>query len=117
MATRILHKQSNEDYHADLALGSSYIKDWNNRSPRHAEYGEKTINPYIADEGTAVHFVFEGDPDKVVQAGETRRGQSWADALGKAQSIGGVALPRKAYENVMAAGHSARNHISFSQLN
>jgi len=117
MATRILHQQSNEDYHADLALGSSYVKDWNNRSPRHAEYGEKTINPYIADEGTAVHLVFEGDPDKVVQAGETRRGQSWADAWGKAQSIGGVALPRKAYESAMAAGHSARNHISVSQLN
>ena len=45
MATRVLHQQSNEEYHADLALGSSYVKDWNNRSPRHAEYGEKTINP------------------------------------------------------------------------
>ena len=44
MATRILHQQSNEEYHADLALGSSYVKDWNNRSPRHAQYGEKTIN-------------------------------------------------------------------------
>jgi len=110
MATRILHQQSNEEYHADLALGSSYVKDWNNRSPRHAEYGEKTINPYIADEGTAAHLVFEGNPDKVVQAGETRRGQSWADALGKAQSIGGVALPRKAYESAIAAGISAYNH-------
>ena len=87
MATRILHQQSNEDCHADLALGSSYVKDWNNRSPRHAGYGEKTINPYIADDGTAVYIVFEGDPDKVVQAGETRRGQSWADAWGKAHRL------------------------------
>lgn len=117
MATRILHQQSNEEYHADLALGSSYVKDWNNRSPRHAEYGEKTINPYIADEGTAVHFIFEGDPDKVVQAGETRRGQSWADACGKAQSIGGVALPRKAYESAMAAGYNARNHEFMRSIN
>ena len=45
-----------------------------------------------------------------MQAGEARRGQSWADAWGKAQSIGGVALPRKAYERAMAAGTSAYNH-------
>ena len=66
MAVRILHYQSNADYHADdKALGSTFIKDWHLRSPVHAMYGQKTINPYIADEGTGVHLVFEGKADLV----------------------------------------------------
>jgi len=73
MAVRILHNQSNTSYHADLALGSTYIKDWHLRSPRHAEHGVKTINRYTADEGTAAHFEFSNDGDLVIMAGETRR--------------------------------------------
>ena len=74
MAVRILHNQSNALYHADLALGSTYIKDWHLRSPRHAEHGVKTINRYTADEGTAAHFEFSNDGDLVIMAGETRLG-------------------------------------------
>ena len=64
--TGIIHDQSNADYHANPALGSTYIKDWALRSPLHAERGEKTINPFIADEGTAAHLVFEGKPELVI---------------------------------------------------
>lgn len=71
--TGIIHDQSNADYHANPALGSTYVKDWALRSPLHAERGEKTINPFIADEGTAAHLVFEGKPELVIEAGEARR--------------------------------------------
>ena len=42
--TGIIHDQSNADYHANPALGSTYVKDWALRSPLHAERGEKMIN-------------------------------------------------------------------------
>ena len=80
MADRILHDQSNADYHLNPALGSTYVKDWSLRSPAHAEHGERTINPYVADEGTAAHLIFEGKPELVVEAGETRRGAGWEEA-------------------------------------
>ena len=110
MADRILHDQSNADYHLNPALGSTYVKDWSLRSPAHAEHGEWTINPYVADEGTAAHLIFEGKPELVVEAGETRRGAGWEEAKKQAVSVGGVALPKKAYASAMAAGNSARNH-------
>jgi len=87
MAVRILHNQSNTSYHADLALGSTYIKDWHLRSPRHAEHGVKTINRYTADEGTAAHFEFSNDGDLVIMAGETRRGVRWEEAQAQAEAI------------------------------
>lgn len=116
MAVRILHNQSNTSYHADLALGSTYIKDWHLRSPRHAEHGVKTINRYTADEGTAAHFEFSNDGDLVIMAGETRRGVRWEEAQAQAEAIGGVALPIKAYKNATSAGRSARAHPFVQQL-
>ena len=116
MAVRVLHNQSNALYHADLALGSTYIKDWHLRSPRHAEHGVKTINRYTADEGTAAHFEFSNDGDLVIMAGETRRGVRWEEAQAQAEAIGGVALPIKAYKNATSAGRSARAHPFVQQL-
>ena len=111
MPVRIIRDQSGADYHAEKFHNSStYIKDWALRSPAHAEHGEKTINPYVADEGTAIHLVFEGREDLVIEAGETRRGSSWEGAKNRAEVSGGVALPRKAYATAIAAGRSARNH-------
>ena len=49
----ILHNQSNAEYHQNPALGSTTIKEWSLKSPAHAMYGERTINSYIAAEGTA----------------------------------------------------------------
>ena len=108
--TGIIHDQSNADYHANPALGSTYVKDWALRSPLHAERGEKTINPFIADEGTAAHLVFEGKPELVIEAGEARRGAAWEEAKKHAALVGGVALPKKPFGHAMAAGLSARNN-------
>lgn len=113
--SRILHDQSNAEYHSEGGYSSTYIKDWALRSPAHAEYGEKTINPYTADEGTATHLVFEGKPELVIEAGDIRRGTVWEEAKKQAIAVGGVALPKKAYKNAMGAGHSAlRNHCMYA---
>lgn len=112
---RILHNQSNAEYHQDFALGSTYLKDWALRSPTHAEFGERTINRYIADEGTAAHLFFEGRGDLVFEAGETRRGAGWDEAKAKAKAVGGVALPKKAYSNAQGAGISARSHPAMAE--
>ena len=117
----ILHNQSNAEYHQNPALGSTTIKEWSLKSPAHAMYGERTINSYIAAEGTAAHFVFEGKPEKVLCGGETRRGSAWTELEKQAPNIGGVALPVKAYNHAMAAGNAARNHcithnISFDEV-
>ena len=101
--SRILHDQSNAEYHSEGGYSSTYIKDWALRSPAHAEYAEKTINPYTADEGTAAHLVFEGKPELVFEAGEIRRGTVWEEAKKQAIAVGGVALPKKAYKNAMGA--------------
>jgi len=108
--SRILYDQSNAEYHSEGGYSSTYIKNWALRSPAHAEYAEKTINPYTADEGTAAHLVFEGKPELVFEAGEIRRGTVWEEAKKQAIAVGGVALPKKAYKNAMGAGQSARLH-------
>jgi len=116
MPVRIIRDQSGADYHAEkFHSSSSYIKDWGLRSPAHAEHGEKTINPYVADEGNAIHLVFEGRDDLVIEAGETRRGSGWEEAKKRAASIDGVALPKKAYATAIAAGRSARNHPTIAK--
>ena len=91
MFARILHDQSNADYHLNPALGSSYVKDWSLRSPAHAEHGEKSIKSYIADEGAAVHFVFEGKPELVIEGWgrNSARGE-----LGRGQKTGGICWRR-----------------------
>lgn len=121
MSDSILHNQTNAEYHEHPALGSTTIKEWSLKSPAHAMYGERTINSYIAAEGTAAHFVFEGKPEMVLCGGETRRGSAWTELEKQASNIGGVALPVKAYNHAMAAGNSARNHciahnISFNEV-
>ena len=67
MSDSILHNQTNAEYHEHPALGSTTIKEWSLKSPAHAMHGERTINSYIAAEGTAAHFVFEVKPDKVLE--------------------------------------------------
>ena len=111
MPVRIIRDQSGADYHAEkFHISSTYVKDWGLRSPAHAEHGEKTINPYIADEGLGIHLGFEGKTELILEAGETRRGSQWEETKKRAASIDGVALPKKAYATAIAAGRSARNH-------
>lgn len=108
--------QSNADYHGEkYHISSTYVKDWGLRSPAHAEYGDKTINPYVADEGNGVHLVFEGKADKVIEAGETRRGAQWEECKKRAAAVDGVALPKKAYIAAIAAGQSALSHPTIAK--
>ena len=113
---RIIHDQSNAAYHKDPALGSTFLKSWLLSSPAHAEHGKTAIAPYTADEGSAVHLFFQGAPELVIEAGETRRGAGWQEAKKRAASVGGVALPKKAYENAEAVGRSALQHPLLSDF-
>lgn len=110
MAVCMLPNQSNSDYHSDPALGATYWKTLIGQSPLHAECGVKTINPYVADFGTAVHLIFEERSDKVFKGPETRRGAKWLEAKANAEKVGGVALPIKDYDSAIRAGSVARSH-------
>ena len=55
MKPGIYYDMTNEDYHAQSAISSSYLKQWILESPMHAEYGEVNISSIVADIGTATH--------------------------------------------------------------
>ena len=55
MKPGIYYDMTTEDYHAQSAISSSYLKQWILESPMHAEYGEVNISSIVADIGTATH--------------------------------------------------------------
>ena len=73
-------------------------------------YGQKPVNPSIADVGKGVDLAFVGKADLVLQGPDTCRGAAWNEVKNRAEMVGGVAQPTKSYLNAMAAGESARNH-------
>lgn len=107
MKPGIYYDMTNEDYHAQSAISSSYLKQWIIESPMHAEYGEVNISSIVADIGTATHSeALEPEKFNVICSDEKSRAtKAYKEHAELCKLEGKVLLPRKDYELVQGMVH------------
>ena len=107
MKPGIYYDMTNEDYHAQSAISSSYLKQWLMESPMHAQYGEVNISEIVAAIGTATHSeALEPGKGNVVCSDEkTRATKAYKEHAELCRIEGKVLLPRKDYELVRGMVH------------
>lgn len=113
----------NEQYHALNELdgahcvSSSYIKQWINKSPLHAERGGFSLTQSVADIGTAVHsMALEPERGDVIRGADTRRGKEWKDAYTTAQASGKTLLTAGDYDECEAMTQSLMDNAQCGKI-
>jgi hypothetical protein len=104
---------SNQDYHADPALGSTSLKTLATRTPAHYQW-DKT-HPKFSDAfdiGTVAHsLILEGDKTgvKVIDV-DDKRGAKWTVPAAEARKAGKIPLLTKEWEQVKGMRDSVMAH-------
>ena len=113
----------NDVYHAFKTINgahcvsSSYIKQWINRSPLHAERGGFSLTQSVADIGTAVHsMALEPERNDGIRGAETRRGKEWKDAYVTAQASGKTLLTAGDYDECEAMTQSLMDNAQCGKI-
>ena len=108
----------NEVYHQILpGYSSTFIKTAYEKSLYHARFGVSSINPAIADFGTAIHsMTLEPEKDHVRRGPETRRGKAWTEANEAAKADGAVLLPEKEFDVAERAAQKLLDHPSAGKI-
>ena len=108
----------NEVYHQEWpGYSSTFIKTAYEKSLYHARYGYSSINPSIADFGTAIHsLTLEPEKDHV-RRGPARRGTNiWKEQSAEAEAAGAVLLPEKEYDVAHKAAQKLLDHPSAGNI-
>lgn len=108
----------NEVYHQEWpGYSSTFIKTAYEKSLYHARFGVSSINPSIADFGTAIHsMTLEPEKDHVRRGPETRRGKAWTEANEAAKADGAVLLPEKEFDVAQRAAQKLLDHPSAGKI-
>ena len=62
------------------------------------------------------HIIFKGKPELTIEAYKTRHYKAFKEVETRAVSVGDLALPEKAYAEVVIAAQSAKHHPAIAPL-